>query len=119
MNQKLYNNKIMMKPKVTLIHMLSGTNTKVVTFDFKEMILNMVSNKSLFHPNNLLLDPNNPCSSPPESQFYGDVNTEAWHVSAKQKECTLPNHILVPFCHFIDGLSVDKYGKLTVEAVLI
>ena len=24
----------------------------------------------------------------------------------------------MPFCHFIDGLSVDKYGKLTVEAVL-
>ena len=22
------------------------------------------------------------------------------------------------FCHFIDGLSIDKYGKLTVEAVL-
>ena len=24
----------------------------------------------------------------------------------------------MPFCHFIDGLSVDKYGKLSVEAVL-
>ena len=24
----------------------------------------------------------------------------------------------MPFCHFIDGLSIDKYGKLTVEAVL-
>ena len=33
-------------------------------------------------------------------------------------KCTLPNHILIPFCPFIDGLSVDKYGKLTVEAVL-
>ena len=24
----------------------------------------------------------------------------------------------MPFCHFIDGLTVDKYGKLSVEAVL-
>ena len=24
----------------------------------------------------------------------------------------------MPFCHFTDGLSVDKYGKLSVEAVL-
>ena len=24
----------------------------------------------------------------------------------------------MPFCHFIDGLSVDKYGKLSVEAVM-
>ena len=38
--------------------------------------------------------------------------------SAISKECSLPNHILMPFCHFIDGLKVDKYGKLTVEAVL-
>ena len=28
------------------------------------------------------------------------------------------NHLLMPFCHFIDGLNVDKYGKLTVEAVM-
>ena len=24
----------------------------------------------------------------------------------------------MPFCHFIDGLAIDKYGKLTVEAVM-
>ena len=24
----------------------------------------------------------------------------------------------MPFCHFIDGLKIDKYGKLSVEAVL-
>ena len=28
------------------------------------------------------------------------------------------NQILIPFCHFIDGLNVDKYSKLIVEAVL-
>ena len=66
----------MMKPKVTLIHMLSGTNTKVVTFDFKEMILNMVSIKSMFHPIQLFLDLDNLYSSPPVSHFYRDVNTE-------------------------------------------
>ena len=75
MNQKLYNNKIMMRPKITLIHLSSGRNTNVATFGFKEMILNIVSNKSLFHLINLLLDPMNICLSPPESQFYGDVNT--------------------------------------------
>ena len=36
----------------------------------------------------------------------------------QKNECSLKNHILMPFCHFIDGLSVDKYGKLSVEAVL-
>ena len=56
MNQKLYNNKIMMKPNVTLTHLSSRRNTNIVTFYFKEIILNLVSNKSMFHPINLLLD---------------------------------------------------------------
>ena len=38
--------------------------------------------------------------------------------NAIEKKCTLPNHILMPFCHFIDGFNIDKYRKLTVEAVL-
>ena len=25
----------------------------------------------------------------------------------------------MPFCHFVDGLSVDKNGKLAVESALI
>ena len=58
LNQKLYN-KIMIKPKVTLTHLSSRRDTKVVTSGFKEMILSMASNKSLFHLINLLLDPNN------------------------------------------------------------
>ena len=37
----------------------------------------------------------------------------------ERNELTLPNHILMPFFHFIDGLSVDKYGKLTANIVLI
>ena len=37
---------------------------------------------------------------------------------AKRNECKNKNQILMPFCHFINGLSVDKYGKLTVEAVM-
>ena len=87
-------------------------------FSVKEMILKMVLNKSLFNPSNLLLDPDNPCVSPPESLYVGEVNSGSWMKEAIAKECTLPNHILMPFCHFIDGLSVDKYGKLSVEAVL-
>ena len=78
----------------------------------------MVMNTSLFCPSNILLDPDNPCSPPPESIYYGEVNSGTWMKSAISKECSLPNHILMPFCHFIDGLKVDKYGELTIEAVL-
>ena len=43
MNKKLYNNKIMMRTKVTLIYPSSGRNTNVVTFSIKEMILKVSS----------------------------------------------------------------------------
>ena len=50
--------------------------------------------------------------------FYGDVNSGSWHKKAIAKECTDPKHILMQFCHFIDGLALDKYGNIIVEAVL-
>ena len=82
------------------------------------MIPNMVSINSLFHPINILFDPDNPCYSPPESLYYRAVNTGSWYLSTEQKGCTLTNHIIMLFCHFIDGISVDAYGNLTVEAVI-
>ena len=119
MNQKLYGSSIsMMKPKLKPTVLSSGRTSNVVVFSIKEMILKMVTNKSLFHPDNLLLDPTNPCGDVLDDGYYGDVNTGTWFAEAKSRECTLTNHILIPFCHFIDGLSVDKYGKLSVEAVL-
>ena len=118
LNNKLYGKQVLMKPHVDNILLSSGRNTNVVTFSFKEMVLRMVLNKSLFSPSNLLLNPLDPCSPPIESEYIGEVNTGTWMKNAIRKECTLPNHILMPFCHFIDGLNIDKYGKLTVEAVL-
>ena len=118
LNTKLYQDQIIMKPIVNPIALSSGRTTNVVTFSFKEMVLNIITNRSLFCPDNLLLDPQNPCAPPTESNYYGEVNTGTWWRQAIQNECTEPNHILMPFCHFIDGLKIDKYGKLSVEAVL-
>ena len=118
LNHKLYGKQVLMKPSVDNILLSSGRNTNVVTFSFKEMVLRMVLNKSLFSPPNLLLNPDDPFSSPIESDYVGEVNSGTWMTNAIEKECTLPTHILMPFCHFIDGLNIDKYGKLTVEAVL-
>ena len=64
LNQKLYHNEILMKPRVHNIRLSSGRTTNVVTFSVKEMILRMVMNKSLFCPSNILLDPDNPCPPP-------------------------------------------------------
>ena len=118
MNGRLYNNTTTMKPIVNHITLSSGRQTNVVTFSLSEMILKMVSNRSLFIPDNLLLNPDDPCGDPLATEYYSDVNSGSWFKQAKTSECHSPNHILMPFCHFIDGLNVDKYGKLTVEAVM-
>ena len=42
------------------------------------MILKMITNKSLFHPDNLLLDPEDPFSDPIDDGYYSDVNSGEW-----------------------------------------
>ena len=76
----------------------------------------MVSNRSLFTSKNLLISPDNPCADPPDSEYYSDVNSGTWFKEAKLRECTKPNHILMPFCHFKNSkysvkLSEKFFGK--------
>ena len=78
----------------------------------------MVTNKPLFHPGNLLLDPDNKFALPKYTPFYSDVNLGLWHKKAISSECTDPLHIIMLFFYFIDGLAVDKYGNINVEALL-
>lgn len=78
----------------------------------------MVLNRSLITPPHLLLDPDNPCTDPVNSNYVGEVNTSTWMKDVKARKCSLPNHIIMPCCHFIHGLKLNNYGMLTVEAVL-
>ena len=104
-----------MKHKLCPTLLSSGCTRNVVIFPMKQTILRMVTNKSIFHPSNLLLNPTNPCADPKDDGYYDNVNSGTWFTTAKEKEYSLPNHILMPFCHFIDGLSVDKYGKIICQ----
>ena len=59
-NKKLYDGPAsMMKPKVCKTVLSSGRTSNVVSYSMREMILKMVTNKTLFHPGNLLLDKKN------------------------------------------------------------
>ena len=41
----------------------------------KEMILRIVTNKSIFHPDNLLLDQTNQCADQQDDGYNGEVNS--------------------------------------------
>jgi hypothetical protein len=118
MNRKVYSNIKFMQPTVDAITLTSNRQTTVVTFSLKDAILRMVTNKVLFKPEHLLLNVDNPCMPPTDNEYISDVNSGSWFQEAWRNECHAPNHILMPFAHFIDGLNCDKFGKLTVEAVL-
>ena len=75
LKERLYGSDIHMNPRVQNLDLSSGRRTNIVTFSIKDMILRMVSNKSLFNPSNLLLDPDNPLSPPKDTLYFGDVNT--------------------------------------------
>ena len=128
-NQKVYHNPLFGQPRVSHIQLSSGRQTSVVTFSMKDIILKLVTNKSLFTKDNILLDINEPRSYPPDSRFYSEVNTGSWHSNALFEETgrfpddelqtsDVNKKLLMPWTFFIDGLKTDKLGKITVEAVL-
>jgi hypothetical protein len=120
-NRLYQNNTQFLQPRISKPIKLSQNNeTLITTFSLKEMILNMVCNKHYFKPANLLLDPKNPWNDDDlNKDYYADVNSGNWFYKAKQLYCTNDKlDILMPFCFFIDGLKLDKFGKITLEAVL-
>ena len=118
MNNTLFLGGVMMKPRIDRIQMSSGRWTSVVTFSLEEMVLRMLTNTSLFRDENLVLDPNDIFAPPKESKYYRDIHDGSWWKEAIKNMCLENDQILMPFIYFIDGLKIDKFGKLTVEAVL-
>ena len=118
MNKRLNYNELYCHPRVTPVQLSSGRITSVVTFSATDLILKIVNNKSLFNKDNILLDITDPFKLPDDGGNLGEVNSGSWHKMAVEHECKRDRDLLMPWTFFIDGLKVDKFGKLTVEAVI-
>ena len=118
MNKRLNYENLYCHPRVSSVQLSSGRTTSVVTFSARDLILRVVNNKSLFHKDNILLDVNDPFKVPNVGDTIGEVNSGSWHRMAVENECKKEKDLLMPWTFFIDGLKVDKFGKLTVEAVI-
>lgn len=97
-----------MKSRVNNIHFSFSYTKHLLTFSDKKMNLRMVMSNSLFPPSSILLDPDNPCSIPPESMYYDEVNSSTWIKYNISEKYPKPNHCLVPICHIIDGININK-----------
>ena len=113
----------LLEPTVTKIKLPSGKLTTLTTNDFEDYIMELISpTNPLFCERNLLIDPSNPnlfIMNESDSLYYGDIHTGRWLKRAQEHNRSLGDkHILMPFCLFIDKITIDKYGKLKIEAVL-
>lgn len=117
-SKRLYSNPMFFQPHITQVTLSSSRSTTIVTFSLRDHILKIVTNRNNMNPELLNLDPEAPCKKPVESEFLDELNSGSWHSDTFDLMCKLDNHLLMPFIFFIDGLKVDKYGKVSVEAVL-
>ena len=120
MNKTLYTDGIFLKPRIVMVPLLRNRRTSIVKFNFQEMAIRMVTNTNLFKQENLVLNPDNIFGPPLTSDYLGDIHDGLWWIEAMRNfGCNGDNKkLLMPFIFFIDGLKLDKYGKLTAEAVL-
>ena len=74
---------------------------------------------SLFQEDNLLfVDPSNPLAAPlPESEMIGDIVTGKAYARAHRRLCTNPNDLLCPLIFYLDKLSIDRHGHLSLEGL--
>ena len=106
-------------PTSTKTTLTSGIETNISHFSLRNIILNIVADKELFRKENILIDPTDLRKIPPEDVPYGEPNTGSWYKNAIEHCCPTPKHMLFPLSAFIDGLKLDKFGKLSAEGVLL
>ena len=106
------------KPTLTILRLSSGVNVPMTRFSFVHQFLNLVTDPSIFHEDNLLLDPDTLFEVPETHDIASDVNTGEWHSKASRFCNSDKREVLLPLAFFIDGLAIDNYGKLESEAVL-
>ena len=121
-NQKLYGYDYKNKdriPKKTEITMSSGRKTSMTTMSFQNAFADMITSPN-FIPKNLNIDPSNPNKQKrtADSLYYGEPNSGTWSDDRRRELGEASKKIYVPFTCFVDGLKVDKFGKLSIEAVL-
>lgn len=91
---------------------------QVVSLDFEQLLLSLLSDEDLMTEDNLLFENGNPFSVPRRRvNKVGDVNTGSWYINAYKKLCNNVNDVLVPIILFIDGVTIDMYSHLNLEPV--
>ena len=120
MRKKVYGNTFSkeIEPKVKEVYLSHGARIPVVYFSFRAAVASLLSNSELMKDDNLLLNPNDPFHSMPDGSTLSDLNSGWWFRETCQMFSLEPRKdILLPIILFIDGSTIDTYGKMSVEPI--
>ena len=90
----------------------------VTKFDAKSAIASLLIDPMVMNEKNLLI--NDPAYTNPRSNnqnSYGDIHTGYWFVNAHSFLCSKDDDLLCPLIFFIDGVSLDSFGRQSLEPV--
>ena len=93
---------------------LPPTNTTV--FDFREVLIDLLSNEDIMNPNRLLFfDHEDPTKIHPPGSPIGESITSEVARHAHKRLCTEPNDVLWGCCAYNDEINFDRFGKLQLD----
>ena len=104
------------KPMKRKIHIENNHFIEIVLFDFKEVMIDLLSNEDIMDPNHLLFyDDNDPCAVHPRSCNVGEIITSDVFFDTHKRLCKNENDVLFPIVMYNDELNFDSYGKLKLD----
>ena len=90
----------------------------ITKFDMKSAIVSLLIDPIVMNTNNLLMNEStylNPMNS--NHEYYGDIHTGYWFKNAHSSLCKEKDDLLCPLIFFIDGVSLDSFGRQSLEPV--
>ena len=102
------------KPRKVSVNVDSKHSIEMVTFDFKEVLIDMLSNDSIMNKI-LFFDANDPTAVHPRDCEIGEVITSDVFLNAHKRLCLHPDDVLFPLILYNDEINFDSYSKLSLD----
>ena len=105
------------RPKLISVPINQNEKVNATIFDFREVLIDMLSNDDIMNPNHLLFyDHLNPSKIHPASTTpVGEIVTSYTFFRAHKRLCKNDNDVLWPLIMYNDEINFDKYGKLKLD----
>lgn len=109
------------KPKLIKVGIPNfNTSINATMFDFREVLVDMLSNEDIMKPNNLLFfDNNDPSKVHPVGSPFCNVITSDVFRRAHKRLCTNKDDVLWPLVVYNDEINFDSHGKLKLDPLQV